>query len=231
MLFSDQGTNFVGADNKLRELAAATGTSFGINWHFNPPGGPHFNGLSEAGVKSVKNHLTRVIGEQILTFEEMYTVLTQVEAVLNSRPLYPMSGDANDLQPLTPAHFLVLGPLNTELPEPNLTKRPLNRLDRWNLIQRMVQDFWGRWRDEYLHTLQQRHKWSENSPGINVGDLVVIKHDQKPPLQWTFGRVCDIHPGQDGLVRVVSVNTTNSVLVRPVSKICLLPKKNRDNCN
>ncbi|XP_071056032.1 uncharacterized protein [Onthophagus taurus] len=222
-LYSDQGTNFIGANNKLKEIAEATGSTFGIQWHFHPPGAPHFNGLVEAGVKSVKSHLLRVIGEQILTFEEVYTVITQIEAVLNSRPLCPLSSDPNDLLPLTPSHFLCLEPLNVELPSPDFTKSPINRLDRWNLLQRMVQDFWGRWRTEYLHTLQQRMKWNKITPMIKMGDMVVIKDEQRPPLQWTIGRVVEIHPAQDGVVRVVVVKTANGRLMRPVAKLSVLP--------
>jgi hypothetical protein len=90
-----------------------------IIWEFNPPSAPHFGGLWEVGVKSVKTHLRRTIGEQILTFQELYTLLTQIEAVLNSRPLWAISSDPNDLTALTPGHFLTLVPL-TCLPEPDL---------------------------------------------------------------------------------------------------------------
>lgn len=79
----------------------------GIEWHLIPPYAPHFGGLWERGVKSVKTHLKRVIGEQRLTYEELYTVLTKKEACLNSRPLHPLSSDPNDLTPLTPGHFLI----------------------------------------------------------------------------------------------------------------------------
>jgi hypothetical protein len=78
-------------------------------------------------VKSVKTHLRRVVGGQILTFEELIIVLVQIEAVLNSRPLCPLSSDPNDLTALTPGHILTLAPL-TCLPEPNLRHVKLNCL-------------------------------------------------------------------------------------------------------
>ncbi|XP_022899870.1 uncharacterized protein [Onthophagus taurus] len=100
LIISDQGTNFIGASNYLQKMADAAGAQLQLEWKFNPPGAPHFNGLAEAGVKSVKYHLLRVVGDQKLTFEEVYTVLTQVEAVFNFRPLAALSNDPNDLQSL-----------------------------------------------------------------------------------------------------------------------------------
>ncbi|GFW79842.1 uncharacterized protein TNCV_3898431 [Trichonephila clavipes] len=80
--------------------------SEGIVWHFNPPATPHFGGLREAGIKSLKSHLKRVIGNTILTYEEFVTLVTKVEAILNSRPLTKISSDPNDYI-LTAAHFLL----------------------------------------------------------------------------------------------------------------------------
>lgn len=106
-IYSDNATNFVGAAKELRELfqcaVSDTITNFSANeriaWHFIPPRSPHFGGLWEAGVKSTKIHLNRVLGNALLTFENFCTVLTQIEAVLNSRPISPLSDDPNDLNP------------------------------------------------------------------------------------------------------------------------------------
>ncbi|GBM00440.1 hypothetical protein AVEN_179245-1 [Araneus ventricosus] len=118
-IYSDNGTNFVGANNELRKILKdlfnkeSTGkiedfiASEGIVWHFNPPATPYFGGLWEAGVKSLKSHLKRVVGNTVLTHEEFSTLVIQVEAVLNSRPLCNLSSDPNDDFVLTPAHFLV----------------------------------------------------------------------------------------------------------------------------
>jgi hypothetical protein len=115
----------------------------GVTWHFNPPGAPHFGGLWEAGVKSVKYHLHRVLDKSKLTYEELSTTIIQIEASLNSRPLTPLSTDPSDLSVLTPGHFLIGGPL-TAHPEPDLSSIPEGRLDRWQLVQRLQQQFWGR---------------------------------------------------------------------------------------
>lgn len=147
-IYSDNSTNFVGANRELKELARflientrfieETMSEIGIRWHFIPSHSLHFGGLWEAEVKATKYHLKRVAGNAILTFEEFYTLLTQVEAILNSRPLTPLSSDPNDLT-LIPAHFLVGRPLTS--PNPTLTKLPEFRLSRWQLIQNLQQHF------------------------------------------------------------------------------------------
>ena len=132
-LFSDNGTNFRRASSTLHELYSLLSSkgfeqatqefigSQGIKWSFIPPSAPHFGGLWESGVKSVKFHLHRMIGGTILSFEEYVTILNQIEAYLNSRPLFSISNDFRDPEPLTPTHFLVGSPL-TALPEPDYTQ-------------------------------------------------------------------------------------------------------------
>ncbi|XP_029670940.1 uncharacterized protein LOC115240111 [Formica exsecta] len=153
-LHNDCGTNFVGADAQLRAFFAASNpeqrhiadqlASDRIQLCFNPPAAPHFGGLWEAAVKSLKHHLRRVLGETTLTYEEMSTLLTQIEACLNSRPLQALSDDPDDLAALTPGHFLVGSALNA-LPEPSLLETPIGRLSRWQQLQRMRDHFWARW--------------------------------------------------------------------------------------
>lgn len=162
------------------------------------------------------------MGNVLYTFEELTTVLVQIEACLNSRPLSPMSSDPSDLLPLTPGHFLVGGPL-TSLPEQDVLDVKINRLDRWEMIQRTVQEFWKRWAAEYIANLQSRVKWRSRQENLKVDDFVLLKDDNLPPLKWKTGRVIEVHPGKDNLVRVVSVRTTSGVTKRAISKLCKLP--------
>lgn len=233
VMYSDNGTNFVGANRELKELKlllltqnhnnniAEELSQAGIEWVFSPERASHFGGLWEAGVKSVKYHLKRTLGNAILTFEEMSTVLCQIEACLNSRPLVPMSSDPSDLNVLTPGHFLVHAPLNA-LPEPSLTDIKINRLDRWQYVQLLQQHFWKRWSKDYLSRMQQRPKWFQRRRDLKIGDLVLMAEDNLPPSKWARGRVEQTHPGRDGHVRVVTLRTATSTFRRPVVKLTLL---------
>lgn len=235
-IYSDCGTNFVGAKGVLDEVKKfASSKPFNdavyeeltqqfVQWKFNPPSAPHFGGIWEANMKCVKTHLTKVIGEQILSYEEFLTVLTQVEALLNSRPLCWLSSDPSEPVALTPAHFLTLMPLNS-FPTKDFADTPMNRLSRWELLDKIVQSFWKRWRVEYLHSLQSRQKWNSPKFPVKPGLLVVVCNDNTPSFQWPLGVIQDIFPGKDGVVRVATVKTKGGVFKRPVVKLCPLPSQ------
>jgi len=123
-------------------------------WHFNPPGAPHFGGLWEAGVRSVKFHLHRVIADYCSTFEELTTTILQVEACLNSRPLTAMSTDPTNFEVLAAGHFLIGRPL-LAVPDEDVMNVHQNRLSRWQLLQKINQQVWSRWSSEFLTRLQQ----------------------------------------------------------------------------
>ena len=230
-VYSDQGTNFVGASNELMKLfsdvefnttIANNLANMHIQWHFNPPSAPHFGGLWEAAVKSAKGHLVRVIGESTLTFEELSTLLSCIEACLNSRPLIKMTDDSEDLPILTPAHFLI-GRSLISLPESDCSNEKIPLIQRWKLVNQMRDDFWKTWRQDYLNQLQQKVKWYNPHQNIKVRDIVLIKSEQTPPTQWPLARVLRTHAGEDDCVRVVTVETSTSILQRPVHKLILLP--------
>ncbi|GFX37817.1 integrase catalytic domain-containing protein [Trichonephila clavipes] len=215
-IHSDNGRNFVGANNELRKILKALFkgkmeeimdflSKEQIKWNFNPPSAPHFGGLWEVEVKSLKYHLKRVIGNSILSHEEFLTLVVQIEAVLNPRPICPLSNDLNDAETLTPAHFLV-GSSLVAVPDPDYTEIPMNRLSRWQLVQRMNQHFWRKWSSEYLNRLQQRPKWCKGNVGFKEGDLVLVKpSENSDSLKWHLARILKLHPSKDNIVRVVTL--------------------------
>ncbi|XP_039958200.1 uncharacterized protein LOC120773404 [Bactrocera tryoni] len=231
-IFSDNATNFVGADRKLRELkeaflaqapelmgfAAEEGFSFG----FIPPRAPHFGGLWEAAVKSAKHLIVRALGNALLTTEELSTLLAEVEAILNSRPLTPLSQDPNDGEALTPAHLLIGCPLQA-LPPAQVPTDPIRCCERWQLVCCLKQQFWQQWSKIYLTSLQERNKWLHPKRNLQPGDLVLVHEDNVPPQQWVIGRVGATVEGQDGKVRVADVATKAGTIKRPIHKLALLP--------
>ena len=167
---SDHGSNFIRAKGELKALQDLLSSrvtrgmisefcsSHNIQWKYIPERSPRFGGIWESAVKSVKNHLKRVVSPVKLTFEEFTTVLTQIEACLNSRPLTPVnSPDDDGILALTPGHFLIGKPL-ASLRDSQLSYRSVSLLKRWHLCQHLVRHFWESWSKEYLSTLN-KHKW------------------------------------------------------------------------
>lgn len=232
-IYSDCGTNFVGASNLFQTVDDFTRASEyqnncrkylsarSISWHFNPPSAPHFGGRWEAGVKSVKTLLYRSIGLHRLSYEELNTLVSRIESTLNSRPLGALSSDPRDFEALTPSHFLTLMP-STAIVDPEIDHVPLSRLQRWRLIKDLHSHFWNRWQIEYLQTLQRRTKWSMPEEDLTIDTLVLIR-EPTAPLAWKLGRIIQLHPGPDGVARVATLQTANGVLKRPVVKLCPLP--------
>lgn len=234
VVYSDCGTNFIGAKSNLDSIykfmeSDTYKRSFEIEldkhkikWKFNPPASPHFGGIWEAGIKVVKTHLNRVVGNHILTIEELTTVVTEIEALMNSRPLCCLSPDPSEPLALTPAHFLTLTPLKT-LPATNLNDENTNYVNRKHLVDQMVQSYWKRWHVEYLHTLQVRQKWNTPSLPVKIGLIVLVRHDNMPPLHWPLGIITEVFAGKDGIIRVVNVKIKNKIYNRPVVRLCPLP--------
>ncbi|XP_049886870.1 uncharacterized protein LOC126381440 [Pectinophora gossypiella] len=228
-IYSDIGLSFVGAHNELAKFLKSNCDSLSsaaaneeIEFHFIPSYSPHFGGLWEAGVKSTKYHLQRVLGNCNLTFEDLYTVLVQIEAILNSRPLTPLSSEPEDLMPLTPGHFIIGRPL-TSLPSQDYQDVSNNRLTRFQQIEKLRQHFWCRWSKEYVSELQLRSKWRTNTDALKMNSLVLLKEDNLPPLKWRLGRVVAVFPGTDGIKRVADIKTSSGIVRRSFSKICPLP--------
>jgi hypothetical protein len=234
-LWSDNGKNFVGANRKLKKLrdlfqfkehqarVTRCASEVGVNWKFIPIYSPHYGGLWESAVKSIKHHLLRQLSSAVLSFEELYTILARIEACLNSRPLSPLSSDPSDLNAITPGHFLVGGSL-TCLPDQDMSSIPANQLRRWQLVTQITQRVWQRWSREYLGQLQERTRWSTNrGPEVKEGMLVLIKEPNLAPANWQLARITELHPGMDKDTRTVSVQTQQGHCQHAVRNLCPLP--------
>ncbi|XP_062539283.1 uncharacterized protein LOC134207593 [Armigeres subalbatus] len=148
---------------------------------------------------------------------------------MNSRPLLPVTDDPEDFDILTPAHFLI-GTSASALPDPNVTSIPENRLSHYQQLQMHVQQFWIRWRNEYLQELQRDSKLLRSrNDEISPGRMVIVVDELQPPLRWPLARITAVHPGKDNIVRVVSLRTARGIIKRPTAKICLLPFSDATN--
>ena len=229
-IWSDHGSNFLGASRELAEFAEFLEqqksipnfcSSQGIQWKYIPEFAPHFGGLWESVVKSAKLHLKRVVGNSMLTFEELTTVLSQVEACLNSRPLVSLACSEVGIDVLTPGHFLIGRPLEA-FPDPPSSFKTMTVLRRWNLCQTLTRHFWRRWSEDYHSSLRKFSKWHSTTRNLEVGDVVLLKENSLIPTKWPLGKIVDVNPAKDGIVRVVTVKTATGTYKRPTVKVAVL---------
>lgn len=237
-MFSDNATNFHATKNlldnvynlcqnytKLNDLL----TLNKVDWRFITPNAPHHGGLWESNIKTMKSHFKRVMGTAVLSYEETATVIYQIEAVLNSRPLLPISEDPNDLNFLTPGHFLI-GCALTEHPEQDFCETPLNRLKFWQQCCKLRQLYWRRWSVEYLHELQSRYKWRTTQKNLKLNTMVTLIEDNLPPMQWAVGRIIEIVKSpSDGHIRTIVIKTAKGIYKRPITKVSPLPFENYES--
>lgn len=184
-IFCDNATNFVGANSKLKQLKSFLFDSGNknsiinycsnqfINFRFIPPMAPHFGGLWEAAVKSAKGHLNRTLFNTRLTYEELATAMIEIEAILNSRPISPLSSDPSDFEALTPGHFLI-GSALCALPDRDVSTNNIDQLQYWARISAIKQRFWERWSHDYINELQTRNKWTSSNSNVVPGSMVTI---------------------------------------------------------
>ena len=155
----------------------------------------------------MKFHLKHVVASTKFTFEEFTTILSQVEACLNSRPPTPSSCDSDSVKALTPGYFLIGKPIES--------LRALPLLRRWHLCQSIVRHFWQRWSAEYVTSLRRLTKWQHPTRNFQVGDIVVLQEDNLVPTKWPLALMVKVHVGNDKLVRVVTVKTSTGTISDP----------------
>ncbi|KAL7726649.1 hypothetical protein ACLKA6_010514 [Drosophila palustris] len=210
-LHCDNATNFVSAARELKEFAS--------NFI------KHGNAMVEFAAQP-KHHLLRAIGGVILATDELRTVVVEVEAVLNSRPIVADSTNPNDVEAITPAHLLVGRTLATLPPASGHLEdvSKLSYLRRWRLASAVKERFWASWSRDYLLGLQQKHRWTREKQNLEVDAVVLIHEDNVPSQNWLLGVVTDVVIGADGKVRVAVVKTESGVYKRAIHRLAPLPK-------
>lgn len=233
--YSDRGTNFIGAERELKEalknvdqqLVAKRFVSPDIEWHFNPAAAAHMGGSWERLIRSIKVSLNPWLAKRNPTRQELHGYLTEIENIINSRPLTYLPIDSAESEALTPNHFLLgsstgvkpIGPLDDSVP---LLRKS------WMNIQNMAQKFWKRWTIEYLPDLVRRTKWyDQTTRDLEVGDIVVIVDENLPRNNWPKGRILRVIPSADGRIRKATVQTTQGIYNRPSSKLARLDVQRR----
>lgn len=229
-IYSDHGTNFVRADKDFREAINTWKSTEvqdyiawnGTQWKFITPAAPHQGGIWEAAVKQMKRHLKRVIGPERYSYEALSTLLKEIEACLNSRPICAMSDDPDDIEALTPAHFLIGEPLRLPLPPRHEVPNKM-AIGLFRELQSRLTSFWDKWSNDYLATLMNRPKWKEVQENIKIGQLVLIRNENIAPTYWPMGRIIELKHSDDGRVRSVRIKTHSGELSRPIQKLIVLP--------
>jgi hypothetical protein len=225
-MLSDNGTNFVGAVNELKELVCQldkhkikrNATNVSVKWNFNPPAAPHFGGVFEIMVKAAKKAVYAVMGNSDVTDEELVTICTGVEGLLNSRPLTYQSADPRDDVPLTPNHF-IHGQMGGNFAPENVDTTQFNPRKRWRKVQELISRVWDRWLKEFLPMLTPRSKWNQVVKELKKGDVVLALQKDLPRGRWPLGRIVETYPGRDGHTRVAKVQCGSKTIVRPIHKL------------
>ena len=224
-ILSDNGTQFIADETQQFAI------SKGIKWKFNPPASPWWGGIFERLVRCVKRCLKKVLGNSKLTYEELLTILLEIEVVLNNRPLtftYENPGD----EVLTPSHLLFGRRLELQAPE-STTDTEIKQETRFDYIQTILRHFWSRWKSEYIYELREHHKQRSKYGTIcEIGDVVLIHEDRMPRAKYKVGIVESFKKSRDGCQRIATVryllNGKVMKIERPVSK--LYPTEAKEHC-
>jgi len=220
VIYSDNGTNFLGTNNALKDLDwDRISKTYGLErivWKFNPPSAPWWGGWWERLVRSVKELLRRTLRKTTLSYDKLRTILSEIEAVINGRPLTTVTEDPDDLRPLTPAMFM------HEISCPSMTDRELLDVSGFRKLYQekrtLLDDLKTRFRREYLSQLVQRGK-EKSVRTFRVGDVVLVGADNKRRWEWPMARIVELLPGKDGHVRVAKVKTAVGILTRPIQHL------------
>ncbi|XP_062537666.1 uncharacterized protein LOC134205989 [Armigeres subalbatus] len=230
--FSDNGTNFVGASKeivkKIETDCSQALTSSRTRWNFNPPSAPHFGGVWERLVRSVKEAMEVLDDGRRLTDEVLLTTLAEAEDMVNSRPLTYIPQDPGNGGSITPNHFLKGLPVGEKegcVPASDEAEALRNSHKR---SQVLADRLWKRWLVEYLPHINRRTKWHSERPALEVGEVVFMADDDNRKC-WVRAIVEEVKRGVDGRIRQAVVRTAKGVYRRPVAKLAVPEVRNRNH--
>ncbi|XP_061736975.1 uncharacterized protein LOC133539000 [Nerophis ophidion] len=238
----DQGTNFVGAKREFAELMTGMDQervkALRCEFLMNPPAASHMGGIWERQIRTIISVLMAVLDQSARRLDStlLRTVLYEVMAIINSRPLTAEHlNDPSGPEPLTPNHILTMKSTIILPPPGEFVREDLYLKKRWRGVQYLANEFWTRWKREYLLNLQSRQKWHKNRRNLKVNDIVLLKDDLAPRNEWKLARITDVYPGSDGRVRKLKLmvsettfdkkgklTTKTGFLDRPVQKVVIL---------
>ena len=235
-LRSDCGSNFIGARNELLGILKSSEVADvqryllkeGYEWVFNPPHASHAGGAWERMIGVARRILEAVLTDvpsKHLTHEVLTTLMAEVTAIVNARPLVAVSSDPEAPEILTPTTLLTQKPQQLKAPPGDFSIEDLCA-KQWKRVQYLANVFWSRWRKEYLPTLQPRRKWQNSAPNLQEDDLVLLSCKDSPRNEWPLARVTKAYPSHDGKVHQVDLVTakdgTKKHYRKPVKEVILL---------
>ena len=230
-MISDNASTYQAAADQIRRLCASPTIQTalaqrGTEWQFIPKRAPWYGGWWERLIGVTKTTMKKILGRAFIDLQSLQTIVTEVEAMMNDRPLTYVSSSRDDPEPLTPSHLL-FGRRLTNLPHINTDSSTSSgihrRADAQQRLKRHTQlldQYWRRWKHEYLTSLREFHRASGvKNETIRVGDVVVVHEDFQPRLQWSLAVVERLLTGNDGHTRAACIRTQNGLTTRPIVKL------------
>ena len=243
-MFSDQGRSYLKAAKELKGLYALDTDTIqkklleeGCEWSFSTPRAAFCQGITEAMVKCCKQSLRKVLHGALLTSEEMRTIFSEVEALVNSRPISALKDEA--LTPITPAELLIGRPLRA-LPDYDDKMENINYPEMWQRRKMLLQHFWNRWSRDYLSELSPTKKWRQKDErALNVGDVVLLRDPDCIKNSWRIARIMETYHNEKGDVTSAKIKLPGGrPLVRHLRHLAVLeadmtvtgpPTENKDD--
>ncbi len=230
---SDRGTNFIGACRELNintddpELKGYLQEQ-GCTWSFNAPHSSHMGGAWERMINTARHILDALLLKTSLsrlTHEVLTTLMSEVMAIMNARPVLPISSDTDTLEVLSPSMLLTQNASTVPALLGDFDMKDLYKKE-WRQVQYLADAFWKAWRRDYLVTLQVRRKWTAEKRDLQEGDVVLLKDSNVKHNEWPIGLIVKTIPSSDNRVRKVEVKIIKEgsakVYLRPISEVVLL---------